>query len=64
MKKILAFSCSTDATVDVVVNHSENVEIVRFNSDKITSKLFFADYLGNTSLKNYDAIWYRRPFEF
>ena len=35
MKKILAFSCSTDATVDVVTHFARNVKIDRFDTDKI-----------------------------
>lgn len=64
MKKILAFSCSTDATVDVVIRFARNVKIDRFDTDKIKPHLIFADYLGNSSLDKYDVIWYRRPFEF
>lgn len=64
MKKILAFSCSTDATVDVVEHFSNNAEIIRFNTDKPKPQFIFADYLGNSSLEEYDVIWYRRPFEF
>ena len=64
MKRILAFSSSTDATVSVVMKYSKNAEIIRFNSDRIEPGKIFSDYLGNTSLEEYDAIWYRRPFEF
>lgn len=64
MKKILAFSCSTDATVDVVANICSKAEIVRIDTDKIKSKTIFVDYLGHTSLDDYDVVWYRRPFEF
>lgn len=63
MKKILAFTCSADATVDVVEHLSQKADIVRFNTDRIRSKNFFADYTGNSSLDTYDAIWYRRPFD-
>ena len=64
MKKILAFSCSTDVTVDVVVGVSANSEIVRLDTDKVKSKSLSLDCIGNTSLSEIDAVWYRRPFEF
>lgn len=64
MKKILAFSCSTDATVDVVVGCPVNAEIIRLDTDKIKPESINLDSIGNTPFSKIDAVWYRRPFEF
>lgn len=63
-KRVLAFTNSFDATVNVVEKIVKDVELIRFNSDNIKPELISVDFRGNNSLIDCDVVWYRRPFEF
>ena len=43
MKRILAFTNSKDATVDVVEKATLDVQIIRFDTDKISSSKIYFD---------------------
>lgn len=64
MKRLLVFSNSKDATVDVVVNGLSNeIEVLRYNTDEEISHSIEVDSNGRNSLESVNLIWYRRPFE-
>lgn len=63
MKRILAFTNSKDATVDIVEKAALDVKIIRFDTDKICSSKIYFDSMGKSSMSPCDVIWYRRPFD-
>lgn len=63
MKRILAFTNSKDATVDVVEKATLDVQIIRFDTDKTSSSKIYFDSMGKNSMIPCDVVWYRRPFD-
>jgi hypothetical protein len=64
MRKLLAISNSTDATVDLIEEYENKYfQIIRINTDNLNDLDIEFNSSGVSSIVQVDAVWYRRPFE-